>query len=53
VCEVGDVRNLPVVTTIVTEKSEDAIKIKCPLMYLPVFFKNQHMKQYEDFNPSG
>lgn len=50
--DVSVVQNLPVVTIIDIEKPEGAVKIKFPLVYVPLFFENQYMQQYEDFNPS-
>lgn len=50
--EVSVVQNLPVVTIIVIENPEGTMKIKFPLAYVPFFFENQYMKQYEVFNPT-
>lgn len=50
--EVSVSQNLSVGTVTVIENPEGTMKIKFPLLYVPLFFENQYMKQYEVFNPS-
>lgn len=39
-------------TVIVIENPEGTMKIKFPLVFVPLFFENQNVKKYEVFKPS-